>query len=281
VPRSTGFPAADAEDDFSQARRRQILARMAQRLRRVPDDIGVILPFDEATAALGRTGERDLGFQVISLDSVVGTIDRSRDFDRQFRPTSGRVRERWQRIATAERRGEPIPPIDVYRLGDLHFVRDGHHRVSVARALGRRSIEAHVVEVTTRLPATGVRSRGDLVVKDYQRLFLERVPLPPEAAAAITVDDPWSWAELSETVEAWGFRLIQQERRYLTRAEVAQRWYDDEYRRVVRMVRAAGLIGRRSQAEAYLQVARERYRLIRTHEWSEDIVNRLRSTIRV
>src|SRR6186997_756766 len=132
----TGFPRADVENDFLRARRRQTLARLAQWLRRGPDDVNLILPFDEVVAALGARGERRLGLQTIRLDSIVGTVDRSREFDRRFRPTSRRVRRRWERIAQAMRRGEAMPPIDVYRIGDLHFVRDGHHRVSVARHLG-------------------------------------------------------------------------------------------------------------------------------------------------
>jgi len=134
MPADTGFPAADVENDFQRARRRQVLARLAHRLRREPDDVNVILPFDEVVAALGMRGERRLGLQIIQLDTVVGTVDSTRDFDRRFRPTSGRVRERWERLALAERRGEPIPPIDVYRVGDMHFVQDGHHRVSIAMA---------------------------------------------------------------------------------------------------------------------------------------------------
>jgi len=91
----TGFPRADVEDDFIRARRRQVLARLANWLRREPDDVNVILPFDEVVAALGRRGERYLGLRTIRLDTVVGTVDSTRDFDRRFRPTSGRVRERW------------------------------------------------------------------------------------------------------------------------------------------------------------------------------------------
>ena len=87
----TGFPRADVEDDFQRARRRQTLARLAHWLRLEPDDVNLILPFDEVVAALGMTGERKLGLQVIKLDTVVGTVDSSRDFDRRFRPTSGRV----------------------------------------------------------------------------------------------------------------------------------------------------------------------------------------------
>src|SRR6516225_298151 len=148
----TGFPRADVEDDFLRVRRRQVLARLAHRMRREPDDVNLILPFDEVVAALGLRGERSLGLQTIRLDSVVGTVDSTRDFDRRFRPTSGRVRERWERLALAQRRGEPIPPIDVYRIGDMHFVQDGHHRVSVAMATGATTIEAYVTEVLTQLP---------------------------------------------------------------------------------------------------------------------------------
>jgi hypothetical protein len=276
VARSTGFPSADAEDDFQRMRRRQVLNHLARRLRREPDDVGVVLPYDEVVAALGITGEHHVGHRVISLDSIVGSVDRTRDFDGSWRPTSNRQRERWQRMAAAQRRGVAMPPISVYRLGELHFVRDGHHRVSVARALGWHTIEADVTEVTTKLESDGIRVRGDLVTKDYERLFRERVPLPDEERAALQVDDPWSWCVLSETVEAWGYRLMQAERSYLPRPEVALRWYHDEYRRVVRMLRAADLIEDRTEVETYLTIAAERYRLIRTHEWTDDVIERLR-----
>ncbi|HUA31822.1 MAG TPA: chromosome partitioning protein ParB [Streptosporangiaceae bacterium] len=280
MPADTGFPAADVENDFQRARRRQVLARLARRLRREPDDINLILPFDEVVAALGRRGERRLGLQNIRLDTIVGTVDSSRDFDRRFRPTSGRVRERWERLALAQRRGEPIPPIDVYRVGDMHFVQDGHHRVSIAMATGGTTIDAYVTEVATQLPPTGIRGRGDLLCRSYERIFRARVPLPASAMAKITVTDPWSYAELGEAVEAWGFRCMQDQARFLDRAEIARRWFAEEYAPVVRMLRAADLIGSRTEAEAYLRVAAERYRLILTHEWNDEVIERLRPRIR-
>lgn len=273
----TGFPAADAENDFLRIRRRQVLSRLAHWLRREPDDVSEILPFDEVVAALGRTGERRLGLRVIPLDSIVGSVDRTRDFDRWFRPRHQRTRERWERLARAQRRGETIPPIDVYRVGDLHFVRDGHHRVSVAIAMKLKVIDALVTEVTTKLDATGIGRRGDLITKDLRRVFLDRVPLPGPALATILVTQAWSYAELSETVEAWGFRLMQQEARYLDRETVAKRWYSEEFQPVVRMLRQADLIGTRTDAEAYLHLACQRYRLMRTHRWDDDVVDRLRT----
>ena len=276
MPWDTGLTNLDAETDFQRLRRRQVLSGLARRLRGEPDDINLILPFDEVVASLGRAGEQQRGLQTIELRSVVGSVDRTRDFDRRFRPTSNRLRERWQGINMAQRRGKGMPPISVYRVGDLHFVRDGHHRVSVALALGNRVIEAYVTEVLTQIPADGISDRGDLVVKDFERLFHQRVPLPAEAAARITVSDPWSYAELSENVEAWAFRLVQDAGEYLDRAEAARRWYEEEYRPVVGMLHDADLIGSGTEAEAYLRVACDRYRLIRAHEWSDEIVARLR-----
>jgi hypothetical protein len=279
VRADTGFPRADVENDFQRARRRQTLARLAHWLRREPDDVNLILPFDEVVAALGMKGERSLGLQTIALDSIVGTVDSRRDFDRRFRPTSSRVRERWERLALAQRRGEAIPPIDVYRVGDLHFVKDGHHRVSIALATGQTTIEAYVTEVVTAVPADGIRHRGDLLVKSYERIFRARVPLPPQAYAKLTVSDPWSYAELGEAVEAWGFRYMQDQRRFLDRSEIARLWFAKEFTPVVRMLRAARLAASCTDAEAYMRIARERYRLIRTHEWNDEVIEQLRAKL--
>lgn len=278
MPRDTGFPRADVENDFLRARRRQVLARLVTRLRREPDDVNLVLPFDEVVAALGMRGERALGLQTIRLDSVVGTVDSRRNFDRRFRPTSSKVRERWERLALAQRRGESIPPIDVYRVGDLYFVRDGHHRVSIAIATGQNTIDAYVTDVLTAVPSRGIRRRGDLLVKSYEREFRARVPLPAPAQAAISVSDPWTYATLGQAVEAWGFRCMQDEHRLLDRGEIARRWYAEEYTPVVRMLREVDLIGSgRTEAEAYLRVAAERYRLLRTHEWSDEVIARLKA----
>ena len=278
MPMGTGFPDADARDDFSRARRRQVLSRLAARLRGRSGEMELILPFDEVVAALGRVGERDLGLQVIALDSIVGTVDRRRDFDRHFRPTSARVRPRWERIALARRRGEAMPPIDVYRVGDAHFVRDGHHRVSVARAHGEDTIDAGVTEVLTRVGADRSLRIADLPVKGHERLFHERVPLPPAARARLRLTDPWQYGQLAEGVEAWGFRLEQRHRGRLDREQVALRWYGEEYLPVVTLLRDAGLFDARRETEtdAYLRLSAERYRLLHTQEWSEEAIARLR-----
>ena len=277
MARDTGLPQADAQFDFGRARRRRALSRLAARLRREPSDVNVILPFEEVVEALGRRGERYLGLQTIELDSIVGTVDRGREFDRRFNPTSGRVRPRWERINTAQRKGQAMPPIDVYRIGELHFVKDGHHRVSVARALGHKDIDAYVTEIITELGAGREIRIRDLPLKSHQRLFYERVPLPADARAEIKLSDEWRYAALAEAIEAWGFRVSQERGVLLSRSEVAEEWYDDEFRPVVEMLREADLIRHgMTETEAYMRVAHLRYLLLRTHEWDDAVIEAVR-----
>lgn len=149
----TGFPRADVENDFLRARHRQVAARLANMIRHRPESASRLLPLREVAGPLGAHSERQLGLQSIPLATIVGTLDPRRDFDHRFRPTSNRIRPRWERLALAQRRGEPIPPIQVYRVGGLHFVEDGHHRVSIAAATHQETIDAYVTEIGTPVPA--------------------------------------------------------------------------------------------------------------------------------
>lgn len=276
MPNPTGLATADAGDDFLRARRRQALARLGRRLQGAPD-VGAILPFDEVVAALGRTGERDAGHQVIELDAIAGTVGRRRaDFDRAFRPTSPLVRARWELIALAMREGRSLPPISVYRVGEVYFVRDGHHRVSVARALGRDTIDAQVVDVLTRVGADRRLTVADLPTKSHERLFRERVPLAAGRAARVRLTDAARYGELAEGVEAWAFRALLDRDELLDRAGAAELWFVAEFDPVVAMIEEAGLRGRGTEADAYLDVGCERYRLALTHEWSPELLARVR-----
>jgi hypothetical protein len=274
---SSGFPGPDAQNDFSRARRARLLTEIARRLRREPDDVGLILPFEEVVDALGRTGQSDLGLKVVPLDAIVGTVDRNVDFDRGFLPTSPRLRSRWERINAAQRRGETMPPVSLYKVGDLYFVRDGHHRVSVAKAFGRKDIDAYVTEVTTRVPLGFDTRLPDLPIKDHERLFRERVPLPPEARRRIELTDPWDFGELAEAVEAWGFRAMQERRTFMDRRQVAATWFQEEYEPVTEMLRAGELVrDDETETEAYMRLAGDRYRVLRTHDWSDAVLDDLR-----
>ncbi len=177
------------------------------------------------------------------------------------------------------RRGDPLPAIDVYRVGEVHFVRDGHHRVSVARALGHNDINAHVIEVSTRVGAEGGLRLADLPRKGHERLLRERVPLPATAWSRIDLQDPDDFGELAETVEAWGFRHCQERGDLLDREATAAAWFAEEYVPSVELLRESDLIGpRETEAEAYLRLSGMRYKLMHTHDWTEEALERLRTT---
>ncbi len=272
----SGSPREGAEIDFLRARRHQTLSKLAAWMRSDADTVTETLSFSEVVDALGRRGERPLGVQLIPLDQIVGSVDKVKDFDRRFRPTSDRSRQRWERLAEKSRLGEYLPPIDLYKLGNLYFVRDGHHRVSVARAQGAPEIEADVTEIDTVISTEGIGGRRDLEGKNWGLKFLKRVPLSGERRASINCTDPTDYHRLAEMIEAWACRLMHQEGAYFDQETMAQRWYDEEYTPVVEMIDAAGVRGPvETGADAYIRVAKERYRLIREHDWNRDVMERV------
>jgi hypothetical protein len=278
---STGFPESDAAAAFARERRRQLLAKLGTRLRIVRDDVSVMLPLDEVVTALGRAGERDLGLQEIALDSIVGTVDRRRgEFDRRFRPASREAQSRWQSIATARRRGKHMPPIDVVRVGDLHFVHDGHHRVSVARSLGDATIEARVREIVTRRPATLDLSLRELQLIRHEREFHERVPLPARARDRIRIEEGWRYDQLSTHVESWAYRASQAAGRLLSRAEAAEAWFREEFAPIADVLDELGIGGPGTEATRYLRVVKLRNLLMPERGWSDDVIEKLLEAIR-
>jgi hypothetical protein len=140
-------------------------------------------------------------------------------------------------------------------------------------------IEAWVTEVITELGADRTIRLADLPLKSHQRLFFERVPLPAEARAEIKLSDEWRYAALAEAIEAWGFRAMQGRGEPMSREEVAAAWWGDEYKPVVEMLREAELIRRGTETESYMRVSHLRYLILRTHEWTDEVIERLREEL--
>jgi hypothetical protein len=142
----TGNLMIDAQTAFAREQRRRRRARALGWLTRRGSEC--LASLEQVLGADAPATRRTSGLHAIALDSIAGTAERAkaRTFDGRFRPASP-SRNRWERLWIAGRRGESLPPISVYKLGDRHFVRDGHHRVSVARSLGMAAIDAEVTEL--------------------------------------------------------------------------------------------------------------------------------------
>jgi hypothetical protein len=138
-----------ARDDFERAFRRGKLSSLLAELCRRPSHLR---SYREARRCLVVTGESDRGICSVPVERIVGSTDRPRDFDTAFRPLRSHAASRWVRVALAQGEGRELPPVQLYQIADAYFVRDGHHRVSVARARGQAWIDAEVVEVIAYAP---------------------------------------------------------------------------------------------------------------------------------
>ena len=145
--------------DFTRARRRALFRRLIARLRNGLASDG--LPcFEDLRQELGAVGGIRVGRRVVRVEQIAGSVGRSSEFDSVFLPTKASVGERWKRIDRAFHRGEELPPVSLYKIGDSYFVADGNHRVSVARSHGVEWIDADVTEFHTSVRDEEVELRS-------------------------------------------------------------------------------------------------------------------------
>jgi hypothetical protein len=135
------------EKDFDRALLKASLRRWRDRLRR---DCAHehLLSFEEAKGALTRWTQSYRGMRIVEVEKIAGSVGRYRDFDGSFLPLKKSMGERWSRIDRAYHRGDELPAVSLYKIGEAYFVRDGNHRVSVAKYHGVAAIDAEVVEIS-------------------------------------------------------------------------------------------------------------------------------------
>ncbi len=197
-----------------------------------------LLRFEEVKQRLRLTDERYLGLQEIPLDKIVGSVGRYRDFTRTFLPRTNAVRSRWQRLDALARGPEGFPPIEVYKVGDVYFVIDGNHRVSVARQLGAKTIEAYVTELRTPVPIDENTTERDLIQKEAYAEFLRRTRLNvlrPEAQ--ITLSEPDRYNQLLEHISVHQYFMGLDQKRDISWEEAVCSWYDNVYMPLVKLIR--------------------------------------------
>src|SRR5919107_654964 len=281
-----------ADKDFSRARRRAFLRRIGAYLRKDPGS-NQLLSFDEVKSALGAVEQVYLGMRTVEVAKIVGSVGRHRDFDRAFLPSKGDLGARWKRIDEMMHRAEELPPISLYKIGDAYFVRDGNHRVSVARQQGVEMIDAEVIELRSRVPIDSALTARDLLHKLEQRRLLERLPFDrvlPEIRLGFS--DVADYRRLANHVEAHGFRLSQLWRRYVSPEEALRDWYEYRYAPIAEMVREERILDSfpgRTELDLYLWIFNHRERLaleardeaIPPEAAKEDILRRQRRRLRL
>jgi len=163
-----------AKDDFDRARTRAIISRIQNFMN---TDRDKLLSFHVVKEILKPRNEVYRGMQEISINKIVGSEGRYRDFNKYFLPRSEFLRERWERVDLAQIRDIPLPPIQLYEIGGVYFVRDGNHRVSVARSQGQEEIDAEVTSLSTEIAINASMTVDELrkALIDYEKkIFYEK-----------------------------------------------------------------------------------------------------------
>ncbi len=229
-----------ALEDFRKAKRRARWYRLWAML--TGRDVR-LLPLEEVRQSMGLVGQRYRGLQAVPLDKIVGSLNRSRDFDRIFHPTQVHSQGKWISIDSAYLTGVSLPPVSLYKLGDLYFVVDGHHRVSVARQKRQTFIDAEVIEVQSRVPPTPDLKLEDLDVLAAYRQFLEETKLDvlrPDQNIRLTM--PGDYVKLIEHIRTHKYFVEIEQGRELTWEEAVTHWYDHVYLPVIEIIRRDGLL---------------------------------------
>lgn len=233
-----------------------------------------LMCLDDTLEALGRDGVQGREAAEVPVHRIVGTASRSSDFDGEFRLLNECLAGRWQQLADATVSGAEPPPVELVRLGDLYFVQDGHHRVSVARSLGRDEINARVLVMCSTAYALCCLRMAHLPSKAAERRFLERVPLPRDVRSRLWLDDPAEWTRLADAAEAWALRQALSGKWVADRGELALRWWNEEVVPVLEWLRAAGAGLDLRDVRLYATALALRDRLGYGH-WPADLVDYL------
>jgi len=232
--------------------RKALLAALRDILR---GQSNAMLSLDEVRARLNVRGQRYLGLRAVPVDHIVGSEGRYSDFDRRFLPRSNVLRQRWSGISRLMREHRELPPVDLWKIGDVYFVRDGNHRVSVARQLGRSYIDAEVTELLVDVPLAPDLSVRDLLRKEEHSDFLEWTnlhQLRPDERIELTALG--GYLDIVRHINAHRAKLASQRGREVGRDEAVADWYDTVYLPIVELIRAHGLLrqfSNRTEADLY------------------------------
>ena len=217
-----------------------------------------LLSYDEIKEKLHIGGPIYRGIQTVRVDQIAGSLNRYHEFDRVFLPASEKLAERWQSVNRAFYEEISLPPVVLYKVGDVYFVVDGHHRVSVARRQGQIDIDAEVRECATRVNITADIKPEDLEILEDKVNFLERTSLDtliPEANIKLTILD--GFERMLEHIAVHRYFMGLDLQRDITEEEAIQHWYENVYMPVIKVIQEMDIMKefpKKTEGDLYLWV---------------------------
>ncbi len=249
-----------AEDDFSRARTREFLTRVQGFL---DPSRSRLLSLEEVRSVLRPEGETYLGMQAVPLDRIVGSEGRYRDFNRHFLPRFDHLRPRWVRVDVAHYKDVILPPIQLYEAGGLYFVRDGNHRVSVARMQGIQAIDAEVVSLDTKVtlePGMGLEDLRKAVLRyEKERFYRETGFREATGDDGLDFSAPGQYDIVLDHILVHKYFINQGKAEEIPFRDALESWYRTVYAPIAAVIRAERIDARfpgRTVADLYVYIVK-------------------------
>lgn len=249
-----------ALEDFRRARHRADLERIVTFLKGRSSSL---LSYDDVRKKLKTTGFGRRVLKEIPLEAIVGSVSRYNDFTRSFLPKRDQDKERWAAIDAIMTGAEGgVPPIEVYQIGEVYFVSDGNHRVSVARQVGATVIEAYVTEIPSKVPISPDIQPDELILKAEYTEFLAHTHLNTlRAIKNFGLAVPGKYHILEEQIEIYRYFMQEEQQHEIPYDEAVIRWYDDIYLPVVQIIEDQGMLRdfpNRTATDLYVWISEHR-----------------------
>ncbi|NMB54734.1 MAG: DUF4032 domain-containing protein [Leptolinea sp.] len=269
----TGFPNRPtslvkdrAQADFNAAHRKSYWREISSLLTRQSNEL---LPYDQVLKLLPVCGQHYIGIRQVPLDAIIGSVGRFQDFDRAFLPRGTATRDRWESIDRAHLMDIELPAVELYKVGEVYFVKDGNHRVSVARERGQAFIDAVVIEVDTPVPLTPDTDLMDLIGKRERTRFFQKTNLEkirPESNIELSI--PEFYYILLEHIQTHGWYLGEERKVCISFEEATSSWYDNVYMPMIEVIRRQKILSGfpgRTEADLYVWIMEHRWYLMKDH----------------
>ena len=241
--------------DFSRARFKAFLNRAWAVVSGQPTRL---LSYDDIKEKLHIGGPIYRGVKTVKVEQIVGSLNRYHQFDRAFLPVEDQLAARWQNIDLAFYKDISLPPVVLYKVGQVYFVVDGHHRVSVARNKGQEFIDAEVRECATKVNITPDLKPEDLSILGEKVHFLERTRLDdlrPQAKIRLTIPDGFD--RMLEHIAVHRYFMGLDLKRDISEQEAIIDWYDTVYHPIVKVIRESRILkdfSGKTEGDLYLWV---------------------------
>jgi nucleotide-binding universal stress UspA family protein len=224
------------------------------------------LSFEEVRSQLHPIPSGIQKVENIPLDAIIGSVGRYSDYTRSYWPVADEDEQRWAKVKMAVNDMVGVPPIEVYQIGDAFFVRDGNHRVSVFREMGATHIQAHVIQLATKVPLSPDDDIDDIIIKAEYLKFLEITQLDklrPEARIELSV--PGAYNDIQEHIQVYQHYLSREQNREVPLSEAVTEWYDNYYLVVINAINRLGIrrdFPGHTDGDIYMRVWRHRGSLL-------------------